>query len=305
VSEDSKIQAPRSELHCGECGAVVELSADARTATCLYCASPQVVERPPSAARPNPSFVLPFTIQEEQARGFAQSWIRGSRWAKSDFRRASIEAIQGLYLPAYLYTAALDADFEAEIGEEYEVHTRKDGKTKTEVRVEWRSLRGGLSTWASDLLVTASRGLDNQSLESIEPYETHALRPYSPALVAGWNSEEPSLGPAEALPLARAEARAQLAQRLSLFMPGDKHRELGFQMDAQQEDLEPILLPVWVLPLRYGKEGRYVRLLVNGQSGKVAGKRPVSWVKVVSVILLGAALVSAALLQAERWGWFR
>ncbi|HBQ63708.1 MAG TPA: hypothetical protein DD727_02025, partial [Clostridiales bacterium] len=53
-----------------------------------------------------------------------------------------------------------------------------------------------------------------------------------------------------------------------------------------------ILLPVWFSAYTYGKKTYH--FVVNGQTGAVNGKRPVSWIKVSLVVIAG--LVIAGLL---------
>jgi len=52
---------------------------------------------------------------------------------------------------------------------------------------------------------------------------------------------------------------------------------------------------VWVCAVRYHPQKKSVRILVNGQTGKVAGAVPVSWAKVAlvagSIVLIAAAAV--------------
>ena len=51
-----------------------------------------------------------------------------------------------------------------------------------------------------------------------------------------------------------------------------------------------MLLPVWILSYRHG--GKTWPILVHGQTGKVVGKAPLSWVK---ILMIPVALAAAAL----------
>ncbi len=53
------------------------------------------------------------------------------------------------------------------------------------------------------------------------------------------------------------------------------------------------MLPVWVLPVRYDEQRPPVRLLVNGQTGNIWGRAPVSLIKVA---VLFAAVVTIGVL---------
>ena len=287
-------------VQCGECGAALVLG-QYRTAVCPYCASPSVVERPAAPGRPDPVFVVPFTVTQERARELVRAWSRRRRWFHRSLEGAAVDDIAGVYVPAGLYSAVTSSTYTAEIGENYTVTetytTTVNGKTVTRTRTrtvtEWRDLAGTHAAYATDLVVTASRGLPNDELERIEPFDLRALRRYSPALVSGWLVEEASLALSDCGQLARAEAARLEEARLRRFMPGDSFRDLRFDLQLHQETLDPILVPVWVLAVRPAADAPAMRVVANGQSGEVWGPERVSPVKVA--LWIAAALVAIAL----------
>ena len=96
---------------CNQCGASLAFEG-VRTTTCPYCASPNFVERPPSTNQPNPTFCLPFIGDAKWARARFERWL-GSRtmFADSALKRATVEDMRGVYLPAYLYSAVARTDY--------------------------------------------------------------------------------------------------------------------------------------------------------------------------------------------------
>ena len=278
------------------------VAAELRTTVCPYCAAPSVVERPASVDRPAPTFTLGFALTHQAAGERVKQWLRTRHpWSDSRLKRASVQDVRGVYVPAYLYSALALSEYSASIGEDYtETETYKtteNGKTVTKTRTvtktEWRPLRGEHTEYVPDVLVTASRGLSNEELEELEPFDLRALARYEPALVAGWVAEEPSLSREECLRLAREETLARVKQRLEAFMPGDSHQNLQHQTRVEEESLEVCLVPVWVLAARYAPDKPPLRVVVNGQSGEVHGEVPVSLVKVlltVGVVVLGVVL---------------
>lgn len=301
-------------LECQSCGAALAIDTHQRTAKCVYCASPSVVVRPPSPDRPDPTFALGFVVPPERALDTARRWIRKPLLAPEAFRRAQPDDIRGLYLPAYMYSAAAFSEYSAQIGENYtvtETYTTTDSKgrtvtrTRTRVETEWRSLQGRHATYVNDRVVTASRGIPNDELEAIEPFDLRALRRYTPKVISGWLAEEASIAQAECLAMARNEAIDAVGRTLGPFMPGDKHRGLTYRTWLEQEHLALTLLPIWVLAVRYAPDKPLVRLLVNGQTGAVHGKAPKSALKITLLVLTVLALIAvpiAAVLLASQVG---
>ncbi|MFY0539582.1 hypothetical protein [Nannocystis pusilla] len=95
--------------------------------------------------------------------------------------------------------------------------------------------------------------------------------------------------------LAVAEAMAEVQRRVGKLLPGDRQSDL--QVSARLADIAQVLMlaPVWVLPVRFADD-RVVRLLVNGQTGKVFGKPPRSWAKIGALVLLIVSLIVGVLL---------
>jgi len=293
------------QIRCETCGADVVLDEHLRTADCPYCGSGAVVERPPSRDRPAPTFALGFVVDQARAQAKAMAWVRSrGPFAPGALRKAVAERTRGVYVPAWLYGARASADWSASIGEDYtETYRTTDahGKrvTRTRTRTEWRSLAGDWDAYVIDVVVTASRGLDNEGLESIEPFDLRALRRYRPETLAGWIAEEPTLSREECLELARSEATEDVGQRIARFMPGDKSRDLSFHVQFDDEVADLVLLPVWIFTLRFAEGRPPVRLLINGQTGEVAGRAPLSGVRVGLTIMLVLAVVVVLVLMSQ------
>ncbi len=293
-------------LLCQGCGATLVMEPQLRTATCPYCESPQVVERPADPNRPNPVFALGFLLGKEEAHQRVRLWLkRRTFFARSGIHAAKLEDVRGVYLPTYLYGATARADYTAEIGENYTetttVGSGKNRRTVTRVKTEWRTLAGSFAAYVSDVLVTASKGLPNAQLQAVEPFDLRQMTRFSPALISGWVAEEPSLTPNECLALAREEARAAMGQRLAAFMPGDSHQNLRFNTALDTESLDLLLAPVWLFAARYDAKRPPMRVVINGQTGAIHGKVPLSWVKISAAVLaaLVAVLIAVLLLKGQ------
>jgi hypothetical protein len=288
---------------CGTCGASLAFEG-VRTQTCPYCASPNFVERPPAPGQPDPTFLVAFVGDAEVASRRLHAWIGGrTLFADPAFKHAKVEDLRGVYLPAYLYSAVARTDYTAQIGEQYtelETYTTTENgkrvtRTRTVTRTEYRALAGRHLGYVTDVIVSASSGLPNAELARVEPYDLKQLRRFSPALVSGWIHEEFSRPADECQRLSRGEAADDIGARLRRFMPGDSYSDLALKTSVEWESLEPILVPVWVLALRYRGDKPPLRVVINGQTGKVTGKVPLSWWKIAIPIVLVLGAIAAAI----------
>ena len=143
-----------------------------------------------------------------------------------------------------------------------------------------------------DVVVTASKGVGNDALEAIEPFDLRALRRFTPSLISGWLAEEPSRTQDACFRLAHAETIEKVGHMLSAFMPGDSHQNLQYQTNLSREVIDLVLFPIWTFAIRYDETKPPIQILVNGQTGRVGGKVPMSATKislavVLAIIVLG------------------
>ncbi len=275
------------EIKCESCGATTLIEPLMRTARCPYCDSPSVVDRPATEDRPDPVFVVPFSVDRESAARGIRDWLR-KRWlAPAVLRRAKPEQVTGVYLPTYLYSATSDTMYQAVVGEVYYA-TRVDPRSKKVRRVrriEYHEVKGEHACHLQDVVVTASTGLPNEEIQAIEPFDLDGLRRYTPAMVSGWVSEEPSMSREECLALAREEGNCWIDGLLRRFLPGDTLSRLKHHTRFKAEALDLTLLPLWVFAIRHHSEKPPIRFLVNGQTGRVHGSAPVAWTKLAAIAL--------------------
>jgi hypothetical protein len=298
------IEIPKTgylEISCQSCGSTLLLESNMRTAICPYCASPSIVERPATKNLPKPTFIIGFAVDHERAMRIVKNWLRQSHFfVRSDFKRAAPDLTRGVYLPAYLYGAVADSRYSASIGENYtevETYTTTDAKgrtvtrTRTVTKTEWRNLSGDHSCYVVDVVVTASKGVSNAALEAIEPFDMRALHRFAPAFIAGWLAEEPSRTQEECFQLAHDETIAKVGVLLKNFMPGDSHNNLQYRTTVSQEVIDLVLFPIWSFAVRYNDEKPPVKILVNGQTGRVAGHVPISVAKVSTAVIIALLLI--------------
>lgn len=304
---------PADALACPGCGAVVDVAAGEGTTVCVYCATPGVVVRPRGQGL-DPALITPFVVGREEAVAAARRWQRSrSIFAHGGLKHAPIEQLRGVYVPAWLYSCVARSRYSARIGENYTVTetytTTVNGKTVTRTRqvtkTEWRALDGEHAQYISDVIVTASKGVPNRELERVEPFDLRGLRRFDAAAVVGWLMEEPSIEREGGTHTAREETVAHTRKTLSAFLPGDTHADLEFKTHFDRESVDALLVPLWVLAVRYDPTKPALRLLVNGTTKQVGADVPWSVKKITAAVVVVVALIAAVIAVGFWRGWFR
>ena len=206
--------------------------------------------------------------------------------------------VQTCALP--IYTASIGEHYtETEDYETTDGAGKKTTRTRTVTRTEYRPLSGRHVGYVTDVLVSASAGLAHAELGAVEPYDLLQLRRYSPALISGWIAEEFSRHPDDCRRASRDEALDDIGARLRRFLPGDSHSDLAWRTKVAWESLAPVLVPIWVLAVRYRDDRKPLRVVINGQTGAIAGKVPLAWWK-IALAAAAVAVIAAAIWALSR-----
>lgn len=284
-------------LQCTSCGAAVELDDVSLSTQCAFCDAALVATN--LVAEPV-DLVVSFKIDRQVAGRRISAWLASSWLAPEALRKATRpEALDAVLVPFYVFDARAESSYQVSIGiywyrtETYTVTV--NGRTQTRTRqvreTEWHPLSGTHGTRWFDHLVSASKGLPEAESNALEPFDLGAALPFAPALLAGVAAEIATVPHDEAQQTAHAELSQLEARAIAARMlPGDTHSGLRTQSQFDIEQVRLALLPVWtaVYP---GPKGP-VRVLVNGQTGKVAGTIPKSWWKIGALVGLVVALLT-------------
>jgi hypothetical protein len=291
-----RLETPRV-LSCDRCGAKVAVPERVTSLSCAFCGSEQVLETKGEAGRIRPESVVPFAVGAAQAQTKFREWLgKGIFRPKSLRDVASVEAMKGVYVPFWTYDTNTWSRWTAEAGYHYTVHVpvtvRTGESTHTEMRAEtrtrWEPAAGERRDSYDDVLVCASVGIDEGRLSGTYPYRLEEVEPYRSEFLAGWAAEEYAVDLPEGWRRARERVNEEEVEKCSDDVPGDEQRNLRVWTQHAGVTWKHLLLPLWIATYFYGKKRYHV--LVNGQTGKVAGTKPVSWWRVGAAILLAIAV---------------
>jgi hypothetical protein len=286
----------------------VAIDPSQRSYTCPFCDSNYVVEyTADQTGRQAPEFVVGFAVTAEEAMREFRRWLGRSGWFRpGDLKAAQVaDKLKGIYIPFWSFSMLARSRWSAAIGEHWHrtetYTTMEDGKpvtkTRTVTETEWWDLSGRHHHYYAGYLVSGSRGLKQDDAERIKPFHLAALRRYAPCYLAGWLCEEYSVDRESAVAISQREFQRLEHEKIAAFLPGDTHRSLDAQIEFDDVGSDLILLPVYVLSYRY--RDKLYRFLLNGQTGKAAGRKPVSWWKIG---LTAAAAVIVAVILALLMG---
>ena len=267
-----------------------EFDPDTHAAECPFCATPVVTDTG-IHRHIKPRGLLPFELDEREARGALTSWL-GSLWfapnGLMDYARKG-RKMNGIYVPYWTFDADTRSSYTGQRGDDYYV-TRtvvRDGK-KHQVRqrkTRWSSARGRVQRFFDDVLVLASRSLPKRYTDGLEPWDLSALEPYKPEYLAGFRAEGYQVELQDGFTEARAFMDRMILRDVKYDIGGDRQRVSNIETQISDVTFKHILLPVWLAAYKY--RGRTYRFVVNGRTGRVQGERPYSAWKITIAVLFG------------------
>jgi ribosomal protein S27E len=282
-------KADKISVKCQSCQAISVFDPARVAQRCDFCGSAELVPYEQTKAPIRPESLLPFKISESAIRERIRRWY-GSRWfAPNRLKSAALtDTVKGVYLPYWTFDAQGHADWTAESGYHYyttESYTDANGRTQTRQvqHTRWAPSSGAVDHFFDDELVPASRGVNADLLRKVEPFPTKELTPYEASYLAGWVVEQYQIDLIAAAQHSREQMDGELEQMCAAEVPGDTHRNLEAETRYTSQTFKHILVPVWLLTFNYGSKAYQV--LINGYTGEIAGKYPLSAAKILLLIL--------------------
>ena len=280
----------KKSVQCKQCGAVSIYDALETAAVCPFCGSTSVMP----AANENtiaPGAVCPFSITKDQAGERFTKWLKRKWFTPSKAKKnARPDSFQGVYLPYWTYDAQTTSNFTARAGYDRKVRD-KDGNTKTVT--DWRHVSGVYQEFFDDVTVMASKRQENSGVKACEPFDFSKLVPYSPQVVAGFIAERYSIGLKDGWDLAQNTIQSRLSSDIATYVRhhwcANRADSVRFSTLYSNITYKYLLVPTWISSFKY-KEKVY-QFVVNGQTGKVGGKAPVSAWRVIIAVLLGIGAI--------------
>lgn len=296
-NEERGWETEKKSVKCENCHAISVFDPQKVAQRCDFCGSPALIPYEQVRAPIRPESLLAFKISQENVRESVRQWY-GKIWIAPNKlkNRAVTDTVHGIYIPYWTFDAQAAADWTAEAGYYYYVtETYRDSQGRSQTRqvqkTRWEHAAGSLEHFFDDLLVPASRGVHPELIRKIEPFPTDELVEYTPAFLTGWVVEQYQIDLVEGSQLARDNMNARLRQLCSQQVPGDTQRNLQVSAMFSGETFKHVLLPIWLLTYQYGR--KTYQVVVNGYTGKIAGKYPISWVKVTLIVI--AVLIAIAI----------
>lgn len=286
-------------FHCDNCGAETVLSEHTVADFCSFCGSSHI-EQTDHNTGIRPALVVPFQVSHQQAIDAFKKWIKARYMAPGKLRTMhQLDRLTGIYIPYWTYDTDTYSTYTVKVGIHYYVQetyttTDSNGNTVTQTRMvqktRWHFENGTHREFFDDVLIRATNQANGHLIKKIEPFGLQQLVDYNDAYLSGFIAERYAVPLENGWHLAKSKVDQGIESSIESKTAGDI--VIVMQCDTDYNDItyKHLLLPIWISSFRYN--GKVYPFIINGQSGRVAGESPVSWVKVTCIVVLSIAFIA-------------
>lgn len=265
------------EYHCNNCGAVLITDSQTTATTCSFCGAGVVLGDRLSGSLA-PAKVIPFSINKAQAQEAFKKWCKKGLLTPRDFMTADrIKNITGIYVPFWLYE--LNGRGEA-LATCTRVRTYTAGDwiyTETKYYQVYRKVDLNYTRIPCD----ASKKMEDNMMDKLEPYQYSNLKDFNMPYLAGYIAEKYDFNDEQMLPRIKDRVSSYVDNYIRSTING--YTTVNFHqkdINIRKKQADYTLMPVWMVCYDY-KQAEHI-FAMNGQTGKVVGKPPISKAKIAA-----------------------
>ncbi len=260
-----------SEETCANCGAPIRAGRFASSTRCEHCGNYIVFDKKVQGSY-EPNLIVPFKIGKEGAKEILKKEVKKRAFTPAGFlSEATLDKMEGIYVPFWLYDYLAHYDY---VGEGTKVRSWRSGDKEYTETSYYRVVRE-LDIDFDKIPADASIAMDDGIMDLMEPYDYKELEGFQDKYISGFlseyfNDDAETLEP-RAIAKAKSDAEALLQEQLGGY---STLRAQHKRLDMDRLGFSYALLPVWVYTYSY--RNQKFPFYVNGQTGKVIGKTPMS-----------------------------
>lgn len=265
-------------VKCETCGAEIILNKLEFSGICPYCNSSYVSE---TKELPDmvPDSVIPFCFDENEAEKRFKLQLKRKFYVPNPCKRnVKPENIKGVYIPAFTFDASVRATYSGTL------------RRQVNNEVEFFTISGEHKSSQVDVMVESSSKLTQESLKKILPYDMEKSCSFSEGFVLGYVVEHYQDVFQECLQKAQTEMQQRVKREILSKYTYDSVKEFNFKCGFSNQKYQYAIVPIYQINF-WHKKKRY-NVIMNGQTGKIGGKLPISAIKVGFTILAWVAFIA-------------
>lgn len=276
-------------VHCENCGAHNVISKHDITSNCPFCGSSAVINSNELVGE-KPNRVIPFKIGKKDVVVNYQKWLKKRFFAPNKLKKnLPNPLVNGVYIPSWTYDTNTLSTYKGRLGKRYTTTVGSGKNRRTVTRIRYFSISGTHKTALDDILICSGDKLEQSVLDKLTPYNTNDSYLYDERYLAGFSAEHYKLSLKDGWNVAKSKGKRIIEHQILSKYHYDVVDYLKVNTIYDKIQYKYVILPVWICLYKYDKKD--YSFMVNGETGKIVGKTPISPIKVTLVVILVILLI--------------
>lgn len=254
---------------CKSCGGEIIGDENMAATACPYCGNP-VVMMDQFSGTLKPDYVIPFKLDKDAAKAKFAEHLKGKKLLPKAFTSGNhIDEIKGVYVPYWLFDTDVDARirFKGTKVQEWEDSRYRYKRTDT-----FSLIRAGQVAY-DNVPVDGSTKMDDDLMESLEPYNMKDAVSFQTAYLAGYVADKYDVDADNSVGRANERVKnSTIAAFRGTIKDYDTVALDNSNIRLKNGTAKYALYPVWTLNTTWN--GRKFVFAMNGQTGKFVGNLP-------------------------------
>jgi ribosomal protein S27E len=281
---DNKWNNEFKSVHCPNCGAVEYISVKDIANNCPYCGTGLVVDVSEISGK-TPTHVVPFKTTKESAINAYLLKVKKNWFCPKVFKKSvSIDTINGIYNPSFTFDSLTVSPYSGVLGKYYYVTVGSGQNKHQERRIRYFNIRGTLNHFFDDVLVQASKRIEQKTLSALSPFNTNAAVNYDSSLILGFQANQYDVDGPTCWKSADKMMQADIRNLILKGYSYDVVSSLHITTSHFNQTYKYLLLPIYIGLVKY--KNKPFNFFINGVTNKIKAKLPVSAGKVLLVIFI-------------------
>lgn len=284
-------QKDTTVLRCEHCGAKTIVSKFDLVVKCDYCGATNIIK---TEERPGlrPDTVILFNLNRSEADKQVSNWLSKRFFTPTAFKhQLKNRELKGVYYPAFTFDADVTARYTGTLVKTNSVTVTVDGQETTRTETMRNSIADVDTQTFDDVLILANDSeITPKILRSIQSFDTNHGQVFQQSYLAGFTIAQATKEAQDCWAEARLTMEQAIRNKISQRYIGESttFENLRIDLDFNNITYKYVLLPLYVGHVEY--QGTKYPLYVNGQTGKICGKTPKSFWKILFTCLAGGVL---------------
>ena len=275
---------------CSNCGAVVVLSIDEEASTCPFCKATHIAKEDAFEGI-RPHMVIPFQFGRDKAAEYSKKWAKSRLFAPRKFKKGiEPQDMNGVYEPCFTFDSQTFSSYNGRVGYRKTRVVGSGKNRRTVTYIDYRYVNGTHSAFFDDVMIASNKNFTQKDMDNLSPFKRECACVYEKQYLSGFMADSYQKSLKECWDDAKKDIDTSIRGQIRRSLHCDVIDYLNVSTTHTNVTFKYILVPVYSLVYRYKKKSYTVK--VNGSTGKVKGKTPISAWRVLFAIFIGLGLVA-------------